>query len=162
MERLTRTCWKRICRPILARSFFPEALHFLTSQLAAHCVFPGGLFVALKGTLFGDAPYFLQEDNTPSHRSRVVRDFKMQNDVKEIGRWPPCSPDLNPCDYALWSTLERRALEFRPRSVGELRNAVMRAWQELPQGRINSMMESFPTRVARCVCASGGRFESRM
>jgi len=31
--------------------------------------------------------------------------------------WPPCSPDLNPCDYFLWGYLKDKVFSGAPRTL---------------------------------------------
>ena len=53
------------------------------------------------------------------HKAEEVQRFLEENcpdfikvDIspkRQIGEWPPNSPDLNPLDYAIWSILEEKA-----------------------------------------------------
>lgn len=35
-------------------------------------------------------------------------------EVVGLGLWPPLSPDLNPCDFYLWSTLKDELCVYQP------------------------------------------------
>ncbi|CAI6344004.1 unnamed protein product [Macrosiphum euphorbiae] len=56
----------------------------------------------------------LQQDGAPAHFSVQVRTFLNENFSGWIGivDWPPRSPDLTPCDFALWGILKDRVFAF--------------------------------------------------
>ena len=74
--------------------------------------------------------------------------------------WPPCSPDLNACDYFLWGYLKSRVWEEGAiRTVEELEARVIRVIQELDtkdRHKIGNAVLSFPKRAQRCIDANGG------
>ena len=54
--------------------------------------------------------YILQQDGARSHTSKVTLAYLEEHCCKflEPDFWPPNSPGLNPCDYAIWGTLEAK------------------------------------------------------
>ncbi|KAL5485919.1 hypothetical protein ACEPAI_6962 [Sanghuangporus weigelae] len=70
---------------------------------------------------------------------------------------PPTSPDINaiePC----WLDLKRNiwAGRHHPTSVGELRKAVLEAWEAIPINHINNYILSVPRRTQAIINAKGG------
>jgi transposase len=61
-------------------------------------VYRKGLLPSVE-KLFGEDSigWILQEDNDPKHRSKIVNNWKKENDV-EVLPWPSMSPDQNPIE----------------------------------------------------------------
>ena len=76
--------------------------------------------------------------------------------------WPPCSPDLNPCDAFLWGYLKARVWEEGVvGSVTELESRVVKVIHELDtvdRQKITNGVRAFPARAKRCIDAAGGHF----
>ena len=48
--------------------------------------------------------YYFQQDGAPPHRRKIVQTWlkaKFGDRFLDASRWPPRSPDLNPCDFSL-------------------------------------------------------------
>jgi IS30 family transposase len=60
----------------------------------------------LKAKHFGNTPYLFQNDNVPCHRSRVVEEWKRQNQLTQLN-WPAQSPDLCPIEN-LWLLMKNK------------------------------------------------------
>ena len=54
--------------------------------------------------------YILQQDGARSNTSKVTLAYLEEHCCKFLKPeiWPPNSPELNPCDYAIWGTLEAK------------------------------------------------------
>ena len=48
--------------------------------------------------------WHFHENNTPVHNSILVTDYLTKMGIKTVSQ-PPCSPDLGPCDFWLFSKL---------------------------------------------------------
>ena len=52
--------------------------------------------------------YIFQLNGARSHASKVILAYLEEHCCKFLRQnfWPPKSPDINPCDYTIWGTLE--------------------------------------------------------
>ena len=55
---------------------------------------------------FGNTPYLFQDDNAPCHRSRVVEEWKRQNELTQIN-WPAQSPEKFPIEN-VWLLMKNK------------------------------------------------------
>jgi hypothetical protein len=70
---------------------------------------------------------------------------------------PPSSPDLNPIK-PVWHELKvcLRALPHPPNTLGQLKAAVLRVWDELSIEDVNKHVNKMPDRVEAVWAANGG------
>ena len=66
------------------------------------------------------------QDGAPPHFANIVRTFLDETFTNWIGRrgtidWPARSPDLTPCDFALWSIVKEAVFSRNPDSLQTLR-----------------------------------------
>lgn len=82
----------------------------------------------------------LMQDGATPHTGRQVKDLLRANigenwvipgDFQDA--WPPCSPDLNPCDFWLWGFLKDRVNGGGIKILLELNASIMRHVAELPR-----------------------------
>lgn len=104
---------------------------------------------------YGDQFLFMQ-DNAPPHTSRVAQNF-LETENVTILPWPACSPDLNPIEH-LWDVIKRkiRSRQNNPGNLGELIQAALEEWENVPQEQINNLITSMPRRIRACIEARGG------
>jgi transposase len=90
----------------------------------------------------------VMEDGAPSHTSKVVKDFRVTNEMENIPH-PPQSPDLNPIEH-VWKRLKTLVNQHPncPRNLDELWVALQEEWLNIDIEFINSLIESMPRRVA--------------
>ena len=101
----------------------------------------------------------------------------------EVNHQPSKSPDLNCCDYWLWSEMNKSYLDQISTKVGdlddesyrdarpkkewfrmesdELLELIERAAAEIPEEDVNRAMLSLNGRMQKCLKIKGGRFENR-
>jgi hypothetical protein len=89
-----------------------------------------------------------QQDNAPTHTSRLAKNWFQRNDL-EVLDWPPQSPDLNPIEH-LWGHLKRRLCrhETIPKGVHELWVRIQDEWNAIPPEVCEELIRSMPSRVA--------------
>jgi len=60
---------------------------------------------------------------------------------------PPCSPDLNPCDYFLWGYLKDKVFGSAPRSLPELKKRIKESCTRVTRGMLARVVENFLLRL---------------
>ena len=97
-----------------------------------------------------------QHDNARPHTAIVTRDFLTNNHINTLP-WPALSPDLNPIEH-LWDRIDRdvRNQIVQPRTPHQLAQAVMNAWNQVPQMDIRRLVLSMRRRCTAVVAAQGG------
>ena len=106
------------------------------------------------------------EDNDPSgYKSNKGIAAKETSNLK-VFEIPPRSPDLNICDYALWSQINRKMRRGEasfPMSKKESRDEYLerlkRNAKSLSRSFINRAIEDMKRRCQRLYAARGGHFE---
>lgn len=102
-------------------------------------------------------PNFLfMHDNARPHVAHVVRDYLDEVGVRTL-EWPARSPDLNPIEH-LWDQLGTsiRRQQKPPSDLQELRTALVREWDQIPQNRVANLIRSMPSRTRDVIQARGG------
>ena len=61
----------------------------------------------------------LIHDNAPAHKCVLVQDFLKDENVVQLS-YPPCPPDLSPCDFFLFPLLKKTLSGRRYESRSEL------------------------------------------
>lgn len=99
--------------------------------------------------------FLLMDDNARPHRALLVDEFLESEDIRRID-WPARSPDLNPIEH-VWDALGR-AIATRnppPRTIPELKTALLYEWDQLPQALLNSLISSMTSRCEACIAVRG-------
>ena len=110
---------------------------------------------------------YFQQDGAPPHYSRAVREYLDETfPEKCIGRrgpidWPARSPALTPMDFFFWGVLKDKVYSRKPRSVGDLKNYIRDAFQEINTQRdlCKNVCRSVRGRLQSCVNCDGKQFE---
>ena len=73
--------------------------------------------------------YYFQQDGAPPHKAKAVQEWltsKFSTKFVDKFRWPPRSPDLNPCDFYLWGNLKAKVYNPLPKTLDELKANIER------------------------------------
>lgn len=100
--------------------------------------------------------FIFMQDNAPIHVSRSSTAWFQQNNIPLLD-WPANSPDLNPIEN-LWGILVRRiyAENKQYQSVGELKQAIVAAWQGIEQELVDQLVLSMENRIFQVINRKGG------
>jgi transposase len=90
-------------------------------------------------------------DNAPWHSSAKVKDFLAKSSIMVLSL-PPYSPDLNPIEN-FWSLIKQKVYEHGRsyETCLSLELAIMKAWDEYSQEKINEMMIGYRGRLIAVV-----------
>jgi len=111
---------------------------------------------------FGDEKLWtFQQDGATSHTANITQTWCREHLPRfwSKEKWPPCSPDLNPMDFSIWSVLEARACSKAHHSVQDLKIALERAWKDIPQDIMRAAAEDVRSRLRQVAAKKGGHFE---
>jgi len=99
--------------------------------------------------------YLFQEDNAPIHTARVVRSWKVENDINSLP-WPAQSPDLNPIEN-LWDELERRVQAHisLPKNRENLWEILQEEWSNIDINKYQNLVDSMPRRISAVIANKG-------
>lgn len=99
------------------------------------------------------------EDNAPPHKSTVAKAAYQEHHLKKLNH-PPSSPDLNPIENAFAELKHRLDVhQPSPHDLEALFELACKLWMEMPQSFFNNLMDSFETRMATVIAASGGAID---
>jgi hypothetical protein len=73
--------------------------------------------------------------------------------------WPPHSPDINPCDFFLWSFLKEKVFQRRPANVVQLRAHIVQLCRVLSEDLCRQVVTNIKVRLQDVVRQNGGHIE---
>ena len=97
--------------------------------------------------------YYFQQDNAPVHTSRYTRAFFALQGIQLL-EFPAQSADLNPIEH-LWAWIKKRVKQIERIHRLSLRNAIEKAWKEVPLSLIQSLVDSMPRRLQAVIASNG-------
>uniref|UniRef100_A0A8C4X9K6 Protein GVQW3-like n=1 Tax=Erpetoichthys calabaricus TaxID=27687 RepID=A0A8C4X9K6_ERPCA len=95
--------------------------------------------------------WFLHHDNTPSHTSFVVQQCLADKNIPVITQ-PPYSPDIAPCDFWLFPTLQMGLRGTRFSTVEDIQSSGTPELWEIPQEAFRRCFQQWQNRWSTCVC----------
>ena len=104
---------------------------------------------------------FSRPDSAPAHRARATVEF-LEREMPQFILpllWPPNSPDLNPVEYSVWSTLQETVYKTHITDLDDLKHHIRTEWAKLDHAVIAAAVRLWHRRLSACVKAGGGHFE---
>ena len=145
-----------VCPPI----WFPEGFRLKSAEYIA--VLRDSVIPWMRRIASNHArPFCFQQDGAPAHTARATVNFLEEEGITFWGPslWPPCLPDANPLDYAVWSYIQQEACKTRPASLQAMKRLVNAAWRRIPPAKIRGFCGRFRSRLERIIAAKGGIME---
>jgi transposase len=120
-----------------------------------------GELVRAGQEMFGDEDWTFMQDGCSIHTAKATQAWCATNlpNFLESSEWPPRSPDLNPCDFFLWGTLEAIVNTQPLNSFSQLKAKLRHAWKNLDQEAIARACRVSIDRMKLCIKHDGSRFE---
>lgn len=103
-------------------------------------------------TIYNDSLIF-QDDNDPKHRAKKTTNLLKSHNIKHL-EWPPSSPDLNPIENC-WSLMKTKISKSEISDMGDLRGAIIDAWNSIEYHIIFNLISSMPIRIAEVIKNNG-------
>ena len=103
----------------------------------------------------------LVQDSVPAHGAKQVQTYLKENLPLFVPKdiWPSSSPDLNVCDYWLFSMIERKS-NINPHSnVNSLKASIRRAFWNLDADEVKRSCSKFCQRISKIIIAKWGHIE---
>ena len=99
--------------------------------------------------------FILMDDNVRPHPAHVTSAY-LEHETFVHMDWPAWSLDLNPIVHA-WGILQRgiSARPVQPRTLQELKDALVAEWRLIPQNRIHTQITSMRRRCRAVIDARG-------
>ena len=100
--------------------------------------------------------FTFQQDNAAIHVSLSTRTWFEEQNVTVMD-WPACSPDANPMEN-IWGILVRDIYgqDRTFSNVGDLKDAILRAWDSLDVNILKRLVDSMPNRIYEMISKHGG------
>ena len=90
--------------------------------------------------------YYFQQDGAIPHTANMVQQWltsKFGDKFMAKQRWPPRSPELNPCDYFLWGYLKGRAYDPLPKTLDDLKTNFEREIKNINKEMLKTVFVNF-------------------
>lgn len=100
----------------------------------------------------------LLHDNAPSHKSLIVTRYLAKQKVSVLSH-PPYSPDLAPCDFALFPKLKIKLKGSYFDDVSAIKKSSTHVLEAIPQNEFENIFQSLLNRCHKCIEARGEYFE---
>ncbi len=108
--------------------------------------------------------YFFQQDGATAHTATSVQNWlrsKFGDKFMDKKKWPPRSPDLNPCNYYLWGYLKARVYSPLPKTLAQLKANIEREIKNIKPDVLKKVIENFKKRCNLVIDNLGGHFENK-
>ena len=104
--------------------------------------------------MMGLNDFIFQQDNAPSHTSKLLKNFFQENDIKLLP-WPANSPDINPIEN-IWGHISFELSKMSLKSIKSLKEEILDIWNNLDSYYLHKLGNSITNRL-REVIENNGR-----
>ena len=110
-----------------------------------------------KNHFGNDTLWTFQQDDAASHIVNVAQNWCREHIFRFWSKemWPLCSPDLNLMDFLVWSILEAKVCGKIHHIVVDLKQSLLRAWQEIAQEQLCASTEDVCRRLQALIKSNG-------
>lgn len=108
--------------------------------------------------------YYFQQDGASPHKATIVQNWlksKFHDKFVDKKKWPPRSPDLNPCDFFLWGYLKSLVYNPLPKTLDDLKANIEREIKKINVQIFKSTFENLKNRCDLIIKAKGGHIEAK-
>lgn len=116
------------------------------------CLMPLAAF--LQGRKHPLSTVLLQMDGETAMNAESATTYLENKGFRILRDWPARSPELSPIEN-LWAIIQRRVDLLGPSDAEELWQMVKREWDAVTDNEARALLDSFPSRLKRCVAAGG-------
>ena len=102
--------------------------------------------------------FLFQQDGAGPHRPEAVREWLREHAVRLFEPWPANSPDFSPIEH-VWSWMEAYVKKEKPYDRDTLVEAIRRAWDAIPQRKIQGYFDGLPARLEAVFDNGGARLD---
>lgn len=155
------TVWCAVSKFGIIGPYFFEELNRRVTVTSHRYVNMLNEFLLPKLNDFQGHEIWFQQDGATAHTARIAMDVLRETFpgrlISRFGDipWPARSPDLAVCDFFLWGYLKHKVFSSRPQSIAELKEAIQREIEAIPQVMIERAMANFRIRLSECVRSNG-------
>ena len=103
--------------------------------------------------LFGDDSFVFQHDLAPAHRAHKTFKYLKEKQI-DVLEWPSNSPDLNIIEF-VWQKMKTRVQQVHPRTLEELKAALLEVWGSFSHKEVEEMVESVSRRIPEVIIKKG-------
>ena len=107
--------------------------------------------------------YYFQQDGASPHTANKVQKYlksKFKDKFIDKNRWPPRSPDLNPCDFYLWGYLKARVYNPLPNTIDDLKFNIEREIKKINKDVLKNVFLNFVKRCDLVIEAKGSHIDN--
>ena len=115
------------------------------------------IFRRKRPALFKSGLWHFHQDHAPVHNSILVTDYLTKMGIKTV-LYPPCSPDLAPCDFCLFPKLKENLRGCRYETIEEMKEAVTKVIDTLTQEDFHGPFQKLLERYNKCIAAGRDYF----
>jgi hypothetical protein len=108
--------------------------------------------------------YYFQQDGATPHTANIVQEWltsKFGSKFIDKLKWPPRSPDLNPCDFYLWGYLKSKVYNPLPKTLDDLKANIINEIKKISKDVLKLTFSNFKKRCELVINAEGGFIEEK-